>query len=226
MNLDIRKLYGVGEAKAAAYARLGITTVDDLLMHYPRGYEDRGNVRLLAECDGSEVKSSQLLTVATEPRSTRVKGRMTLLKFRAYDDSGICEITFFNQEYLKSAFVPGQTFRFYGKVEKKGTRYFMTSPAYEPWSESEILPPLVSVYSLTEGLSRKQVTKDVRSAMTLVASNGEWEDPLPEDIRRRQGLCLSSYALRNIHAPEDFAALAAAKKRLIFDEFFDFALGF
>ena len=48
---------------------------------------------------------------------------------------------------------------------------------------------------------------------------------LPEDIRRRNTLCLRSYALRNIHWPENFAALAAAKKRLIFDEFFEFALG-
>jgi ATP-dependent DNA helicase RecG len=60
--------------------------------------------------------------------------------------------------------------------------------------------------------------------MTLAATIGE-ADTLPEEIRKRNRLCTYSYALRNIHMPESFSALAAAKKRLIFDEFFSFALG-
>ncbi len=224
MRTDIKKLYGVGAVKAGAYARLGIYTVGDLLEHYPRGYEDRGTVRLLSECDGT-TKTAHLLTVATEARSARIRGRLSLLKFRAYDESGTCEITFFNQDYLKNVFAPGATFRFYGKVEKKGNRFSMTSPAYEPWSEQVELPPLIPVYPLTEGLTQKQIAKDMKSAMTVAACSEVGEDPLPEEIRRRHGLCLQTYALRNIHMPESFRALAAAKKRLIFEEFFTFALG-
>lgn len=224
MNTDIKKLYGVGPARAAAYARLDIRTVEDLLMHYPRGYEDRGDIHLLSECDGIG-KNAVMLTIATEPKSTRIRGRMSLLKFRAYDDSGICEITFFNQEFLKNVFTPGVTFRFYGKVEHKGSRYVMTSPAYEPVSENTTLPPLIPIYPLTEGLSQKQISKDMSAALRLSACLDTGEDPIPEEIRRRNGLCLESYALRNIHMPDSFSALAAAKKRLIFEEFFTFALG-
>ncbi len=224
MDTRIKKLYGVGEVRAAAYGRLGIATVGDLLRHYPRGYEDRGDIHLLSECDGVG-KNALILTVATEAKSARIRGRMTMLKFRAYDDSGVCEITFFNQEYLKNVFTPGATFRFYGRVEKKGNRYFMTSPAYEPYREDAMLPPLVPIYPLTEGISQKQISKDMKAAMTLAACSLNEEDPLPEELRRRQGLCLEAYALWNIHAPESFMALAAAKKRLIFDEFFTFALG-
>ena len=223
MNTDIGKLYGVGAVKKEAYARLGVHTVGDLLAHYPRGYEDRGNIRLLSESDG-ESKCAYLLTVATEPRSARIRGRMSLLKFRAYDDSGICEITFFNQEYLKNTFTVGATFRFYGKAELKGKSYSLTSPVFEPVLEGIELPPLVSVYPLTEGLSQKQIAKDVRSALVLAAAKNI-DDPLPEDIRKRNKLCPLAYALRNIHMPESFSALAAAKKRLIFDEFFTFAMG-
>lgn len=224
MNTSIKKLYGVGNVRAAAYAKLGISTVGDLLMHYPRGYEDRGDIRLLSECEG-EGKHALLLTVATEPKSTRIRGRLSLLKFRAYDDSGICEITFFNQDFLRNVFTLGATFRFYGKVERKAKRFALTSPAYEPYSEQVDLPPLVPIYPLTEGLSQKQIAKDMASALRLCAVRDAKEDSLPEQIRRRYGLCLESYALRNIHAPESFAALAAAKKRLIFEEFFTFALG-
>ena len=191
MNTDIKKLYGVGAVRAAAYARLDVYTVEDLLMHYPRGYEDRGDIRLLSECDGVG-KNALLLTVATEPKSTRIRGRMSLLKFKAYDDSGICEITFFNQDFLRTVFSPSTTFRFYGKVERKGNRYTMTSPAYEPAPDHVTLPPLIPIYPLTEGISQKQITKDIHAALRLCACGDTQEDPIPEEIRQRNKLCLES----------------------------------
>ncbi len=223
LHTDIRKLYGVGEVRAAAYARMGIHTVGDLLLHYPRGYENRGDVVLLSEADGVS-KSAHVLTVATEARATRIKGRMSLLKLRAYDESGVCQITFFNQDFLKNSFPVGATFRFYGKVERQGKGFSMSSPAFEPWGEDVVLPALVPVYPLTEGISRKQIAKDVKSALTIAAYAEKESDFLPEEIRRRVGLCTHAFALRNIHMPDNFVALAAAKKRLIFDEFFTFAL--
>ncbi len=222
-DTDIKKLYGVGEVRASKYRNMGIYTVGDLLLHYPRGYEDRGNIINITDGDGVQ-KSAYLLTVATQPRNVRIKGRMSLTKFRAYDDSATCEITFFNQEYLKNTFIPGNTYRFYGRIERKNGVYSMTSPAYEPWSEEAPPPSLVSVYPLTEGISQKQMAKDMRSALVLFETR-ECDDSLPEEIRKKYGLCLHSYAVRNIHMPESFSALAAAKKRLIFDEFFEFALG-
>ena len=223
LSTDIRKLYGVGEVRAAAYARMGIRTVGDLLEHYPRGYENRGDVIPLSEADGVS-KSAHILTVATEARATRIKGRMSLLKFRAYDESGICQITFFNQDFLKNSFPVGASFRFYGKVERQGKLYSMSSPAFDPIQDGVDLPSLVPVYPLTEGISRKQIAKDVASALTVAAYTEEECDFLPDEIRRRMGLCTHAYALRNIHRPESFVMLAAAKKRLIFDEFFTFSL--
>ena len=223
MSTHIQKLYGVGKVRADAYRRLGIGTVEDLLAHYPRGYEDRGNVRLLSEFEEGK-KTSHVLVIGTEPKSTRIRGRLSLLKFRAYDESGICEITFFNQEFLKNTFVVGESFRFYGKVEIKNRRYAMTSPAFEPIREGVELPSLLPVYPLTEGLSQKQIAKDVKAAMTLFAAKEEI-DPLPEEIRLRHRLSPIAFARKNIHIPDSFQALAAAKRRLIFDEFFTFSLG-
>ena len=223
MSVDIQKLYGVGRVRADAYRRLGIYTVEDLLSHYPRGYEDRGNVRPLSEFEEGK-KTSHILVIGTEPKSTRIRGRLSLLKFRAYDESGICEITFFNQEFLKNTFVVGETFRFYGKVEIKNKHYTMTSPSFEPVLSDKELPALLPVYPLTEGLTQKQIAKDMKAAMTLFAAKEE-EDPLPEEIRLRHRLSPIAFARKNIHTPDSFQALAAAKRRLIFDEFFTFSLG-
>ena len=207
---------------------VGIYTVEDLLYHFPRAYEHRGDIRALAESRLDAYKTGKarmatLLTVSTEPRVSRVKGRMTVLKFRAFDESGSCEITFFNQEFLRNTFSVGGVFRFYGRVEAAGKdRYTMTAPAFEPFVESRPLPPLYAVYPLTEGISNKMISDHIRqslAATTLV------EDPLPEFVRAAEGLCTLGYALRQIHAPEDFQSLHTAKRRLAFDEFFRFALG-
>ncbi|MBQ4111317.1 MAG: ATP-dependent DNA helicase RecG [Clostridia bacterium] len=228
LHTPIEALSGVGPTRKAAYNKMGVYTVEDLLYHFPRAYEHRGDIRALAESRDETYKMGKarmatLLTVSTEPRVTRVKGRMTLLKFRAFDESGSCDITFFNQEFLRNTFSVGGVFRFYGRVEAAGKdRYTMTAPAFEPFVESRPLPPLYAVYPLTEGISNKMLTDHVRQSLP---ATGMVEDPLPESIRAAEGLCTLGYALRQIHAPEDFQSLHIAKRRLAFDEFFRFALG-
>ncbi len=229
LHTPVSSLPQVGATRKAAYGRMGIHTVEDLLYHFPRAYEHRGDIRLLAEASEEPFKSgarmATVLTVSTEARVTRVKGRMTLCKFRAFDDrcDGTCEITFFNQDYLRNTFTVGAVFRFFGKVEQVGKdRYTMTSPAFEPYTESRPLPPLYPVYPLTEGISNKMIAGHI--AYSLPAASMV-EDPLPESVRAAEGLCALGYALRAIHAPTDFAELHRAKRRLAFDEFFRFALG-
>ena len=221
-NTPINALHGVGTVKAKAYAKLGIDTLYDLLFHFPRSYENRGNVKLLADCDGLS-KSSVILTVATAPKIARIRRGMNLLKFRAYDESGSCEITYFNQDYLKTAFPLGASFRFYGKVERVGNKFSMTSPSHEFYSDNLQLPDCTPIYPLSEGLSQKQVAQNTRLVLEMALK--ELNDYLPEKIRTQNKLIPLSDALKEIHAPTSYASLATAKKRLIFDEFFLFSLG-
>lgn len=228
LHTPIEALSGVGPTRKTAYNKMGIYTVEDLLYHFPRAYEHRGDVRALAESRDEAYRTGKarmatLLTVSTEPRVSRVKGRMTVLKFRAFDESGSCEITFFNQEFLRNTFSVGGVFRFYGRVEAAGKdRYTMTAPAFEPFVESRPLPPLYAVYPLTEGISNKMISDHIRQSLPATSLV---EDPLPESVRAAEGLCTLGYALREIHAPADFQSLHTAKRRLAFDEFFRFALG-
>ncbi|MDY4899153.1 MAG: ATP-dependent DNA helicase RecG [Eubacteriales bacterium] len=220
-RLSVRQLYGVGAVRAQAYARVGVETVEDLLFYFPRAYENRGDVSLLA-ATRDDIKSAVILTVATEPRSVRVRRGMDVLRFRAFDESGSCTITFFNQNFLKDKFPIGSVFRFWGRVERDGRGFAMSSPAYEPFIEDKPLPALYPVYPLTDGLSQKQLQKDIASAMTLIP---RLYDPLPDGIRHDNSLCTLGFALRNIHVPDDYQSLAIAKRRLIFDELFMFSLG-
>jgi len=221
----ITAISGVGKVKAEAYAKMGVTNIGELLMHYPRGYEDRADIRTLEEASTYAGKSALLLMIASEPRVHNIRRGMSLLKFRAYDESGSAEITFFNQNYLKNTFILGSEFRFYGAVEKKGKKYFLSSPDYEEYREDRQMLSLMPVYSLTEGISRKQIMKDVKTAVEGTVTEGAVIDILPEPLRADNRLCTLSYALKNIHFPDSYIALAAAKKRLIYDEFLTFALG-
>ena len=226
LTSSVTALPGVGRVRAQAYARLGVSTVEQLLYHFPRAYENRGNIVTLATAPEGE-KCAVLLTVATEPKVSLIRRGMSLLKFRAYDDSGTAEITYFNQDYLKKTFILGATYRFYGKVERfsggRVKQFTLSSPVAEPWDEEKPLPALYPVYPLTEGLSQKQIAQNIAAGMALTARNRG--DVLPDDIRHEMGLATLSYALRNIHTPEDLPSLAIAKRRLIFDEFFRFSLG-
>ena len=218
----ITSLHGVGAVKAKAYSKLNIENLHDLLYHFPRAYENRGDIKSLSECDGIS-KNAVILTIATFPKISRIRRGMNLLKFKAYDDSGMCEITFFNQDYLKDAFPHGTSFRFYGKVEKSGNKFSMSSPAYEILLESVELSDFNPVYSLSDGLSQKQIIQNITQTLQLSAT--EAIEYLPDEIRFQNKLLTLGTALKEIHLPTSYAALANAKKRLIFDEFFLFSLG-
>ena len=221
-DASVKVLSGVGPARVKAYARLGIDTVNDLIYHFPRAYENRGDIKLLSECVPGN-KAALEMVVGTVPKKTMIRRGMTLLKFTAFDESGTCEITFYNQNYLADKFPLGATFRFYGQVEKVGKRYKMNTPSYEMVVEGEGLKPLVPVYPLTEGISKNRIAADIELAMSIIAP--ELDDYLPDDIRRKYKLCTLPFALRTIHNPTDYESVTRAKRRLVFDEFFTFALG-
>ena len=219
---SVSSLSGVGKTRAAAYERLGIRTLGDLLSHYPRAYENRGDIKTLFEASMRGGKCAVVLTVASECKRAQIRRGMTLLKFRAYDESGTAEITFFNQDFLRDKFPLGSTFRFYGRVERSGRGFAMSSPVYEYFDESAPPAALVPIYRMTEGLTQKQVAANVSSA--LDACYGEIEDYLPPETVEKHRLPSLRFAIKNIHRPEDYRSLAAAKRRLVFDEFFTFAL--
>ncbi len=220
----ITVLPGVGKVRAEHYAKLGIETIGDLIAHYPRAYENRAEIRTLREArrDG---KTALILTVATEPRVVRLRSHKSFLKFRAFDDSGVCEMVYFNQDYLKNVFRIGTVFRFWGRVEPKGKNGFqMSSPVAEPWTPGAVLPPFCAVYRLTEGLTGKQIAKDLENAFRLL-EEAPAEDPLPREIREARHLLLLWQAEKLIHEPATQPELEAARRSLVYREFFDFSLG-
>ncbi len=219
---DIKALKGIGPAKAEAFARMGVFNVYDLLLHLPRGYEDRGNIRTLAEgVDGSS--SSFLLTVGSVPKTARIRRGMSITKFRVFDESGTAEAVFFNQEFIKNVFEVGALFRFTGKLIANRGVYQLTAPKYEAVKEGAPLPDLYPVYPLTEGITTGVLRKSLQTAVTEALPYVT--DYLPEDIRRKYKFPTLQTAIKRLHFPTDMGEIRSSLRRLAFDDFFLFALG-
>ena len=102
LSTDVRYIKGVGEQRAKALARLGVRTLGDLLNYFPRAYEDRTAVRPIAELALDETACVRAM-VAAEPRLTRVRRGLDLVKLRIVDESGSADVTFFNQSCPRPA---------------------------------------------------------------------------------------------------------------------------
>ena len=219
----VSALPGIGPERARAFARMGVRTLRDLLWHFPRAYENRGDVRLLRDGATDGEKNAFSLTVATEPRTALIRRGMSVTRFRAFDESGSVEVVFFNQNYVRDIFHTGAAFRFFGALSLSRSGLQLTGPAYEPILPDRPLPAFVPRYPLCEGLSSKIVEKAVLTAARALLPT--LPDPLPEDIRRKEGLPALSYALMSVHAPVSEEAMRAGLRRLIFDELFCLSLG-
>ncbi len=222
IDSPVGELSGVGATRQKQLGKLGVGTVKDLIYLFPRAYEKRGDVKLLSNVE-FDKSQSLILTVASEVKSTALKRGLTISKFRAFDDSGSCEIVYFNSQYVKDVFHVGSVFRFYGRLTLSKRQVQMTNPSYEPVIYNEPLPDLIPIYPLTEGISSKFIDKITRIAINEVLS--DIDDHLPDDIRIKNSLPVLSYALRNIHFPESEEALMKSISRLAFDEMLTFGIG-
>lgn len=218
LSSPLTALKGVGEKRQKVYAKLGITNIGELLEHYPRGYLDlTGSLSIK---DASDEHPCAVRATVTQKSPTRpIRKGLTVSKVRATDMERDLLITFFNAKYTVEALEIGEEYIFYGDFTRRMTGGEMNSPVVIKTEESGFLPQ----YPLTEGLSSKMVSAQMKTALENCGSL--IKETLSTDILEKYDLCSKAEAIRNIHFPSDEKALEKAKKRLIFEEFLAFTLG-
>ncbi|MCB6994469.1 ATP-dependent DNA helicase RecG [bacterium 210820-DFI.6.37] len=206
-------LKGVGPKKAAALEKLGIRTIGDLLLFFPRDYQDRRK-----SCGISELEEEKPVCVwgrvELVVKDPFRRGRRQILRVLISDGSGKLEILFFNAAYLASQFRKGSSFIFYGKPVWNHGKPQMIHPDFSP-AEKGMTQGILPVYPLVLGLSQKDMRNWQKAALSGLSGIQEY---LPEDIIRRNRLCGLDYAISNIHFPKDRQPLLEGKYRMIFDE--------
>ncbi|MCF2663525.1 ATP-dependent DNA helicase RecG [Oscillibacter valericigenes] len=222
LNTDIRSIKGIGEQRAKALNKLGIATLRDLISWFPRKYDDRRQARRIADLVPGESACVAAM-IAAEPKVSHIRKGMDLVKVRAVDESGVLDITFFNQTWLKNQLIQGETYIFYGKAEGNLLRKTMASPIVEREGRGEFTGRIVPIYPLTAGVSQLILSRSIRQGLDACADI--LPDVLPDEVRQDHHLCRIGYAYENIHFPEDETALDLARRRLAFEELFFFTIG-
>ena len=215
-------LKGIGPAKAKLFAQLNIFTLEDLICHFPRGYEDRTQLVPIAHLQ-PEVSACFRAMVMNTPRTTHVRKGLDLTKVQVADATARLNLTFFNNRFAAEQLRYGEEYVFYGAVTGDFIGYNMTNPVFErledaPVTTRRILP----VYPLTAGLTNAAMLRAVRLAMAVCDAP---EEIIPPDIRERYGILPAERAYAAIHEPENLQEAEQARKRLIFEEFFVFSAG-
>lgn len=215
-------LPGVGDVRSKQLEKLGIKTLRDLVFHFPRAYEKRGDIIPLSHFN-IEKSCSFILTVSCEVTQVTIKRGLTISKFRAFDESGSCEVVFFNAPFVKNVFHIGSEFRFFGKPSLQKNKIQLVNPQYEPYVKGIALPDYTPIYPQTEGLSSKQLDKLIKTAINEVLP--QIKDPIPDYLRLDANLSTLTYSILNAHFPANDEALTKALTRLAFDEMFYFGIG-
>ena len=217
----LRRVLGDASAKALA-SGLGITTVGDLLRHYPRRYAERGVLTPLNELSADDYVTvmAEIAKVEVVPMRQR-KGKM--VKVVVTDGSGKLHLTFFNQAWRGKQLSAGMRGLFAGKVGVFRGQRQLTNPQTQlldddnDAADESMLTGLIPVYPATTKFPSWNIAKAVRVALD-VAEVGD--DPLPAEVRQRQGLLSLADALRFVHLPDEWAQVQRAQERLKFEEAF------
>lgn len=242
---SVRYVAGVGPKLAVKFQKLGVETAMDLLRYYPRRYIDRSTVSPINKLKlGAEV--TVIGTVVKVDKKFTPRQHKKILTVDITDGAGYLSAVWFNNWWHADKMPPGTEVSFSGKVVFGYGRLQMSNPAYdilgndereegkkgigeegretgtkgieEGWNTGRIIP----LYSASSEIATNTIRRIIANLLDSILG---LPDPLPEQFRRARGLVPLDAAVRQIHLPDDMSAAVAARRRLIYDEFFYLELG-
>jgi ATP-dependent DNA helicase RecG len=226
LESPVRFLKGVGPARAGKLAKLGIETVEDLLWHFPRRYEDRRELTSLASLEQGKYHSILARVVSIEKKRTRRKN-MTLTIALLTDGTSLAQAVWFNRKGLDKILRPGSRASFYGKAENWRGILQVNNPEFEVLDEEETpenTGAIVPIYPGTQGLFQRWIRDLVKRTLTLMSD--KLEEVLPPETVEKHGFIPLQQAVSQMHFPSDEKLWREARRRLAFEEFFFLQLAF
>ncbi len=216
LTAAVSSLKGVGKISSGILSAAGIKTVGHLLLHKPRGYEDRQAAIPLASAGSGGTVNTVVTVVAHEYIG---HGRNATLKIIVEDETTRAALVCFGRNFLRGTLLPGKRYFLYGQFAHRFGELQASVFETEPHSESptafgHILPVYPLFGNLTQGFFRKAMG----NALNLYAA--DLENELPEKMRAKYGLVSKSDAITSIHFPKNTSNVHRAIKTLCFEEFY------
>jgi len=214
--MEITYLKGVGPKRAELYAKLGITTAEQLLRLFPRDYIDFTRSVKIRELQPGE---SGVFRAAVDRKNAPFSQYAKMAVYKALLTDGESEITavFFNTKFTFDKLELYKEYLFYGKISGDLINLQVNTPLFLPVDKTG----LFAKYPLTAGLSRDIVSKNIATALEII----KVEERLPESVIKKYSLLSADEAIRKIHFPKSREEYQSARKRLVFEELLSLKLG-
>ena len=222
LDQPVTVVSGISTAYQGRLRRLGVETLRDFLLLYPRKHKDLSQVTPVAQLQPGEETTvrGRVTGVSLEKTSRR---NFTLTRATLIDEGGgVLPLVWFNQPWVRGRLPVDEEVYVAGEIAwRRGP--VMENPEYElasgvPRNAARIVP----IYPLTEGLTSRWLRNKVQELLPLA---GQLEEFLPAEIRSRRSMPDRATAVREVHFPESWASLEAARRRLAFEEMFLMQLG-
>lgn len=216
---SVSEILNVGNHRERILNNMNIYTIKDLIEYFPRGYEDRSNIRKISDLVVGEFNTF-IGSVARSAENTTAK-RLIITNVKIKDETGKVNVVWFNQPYMKDVLKSGCKYIFTGKYKKDFNKSEVVSPEYEKVTdENNCLSGgrITPVYVLTFGISQKILRSIIKD--TLDKTYMKFYDFIPFEIRKKYHLCERGFAITNIHFPQNNESFFIARHRLVFEEFF------
>lgn len=221
INDSISVLKGVGPKKVEIFRDMGIVTIEDLALYFPKSYEDRRTVTPISELKAGSDFLIQARLVNKRIGANRFN-KKTPLVLNVSDDSGMLEVIFFNGYFLNKLFDIGKEYVFYGRVTENLDRLQILHPEFTIAGSNDDVREIIPVYSLRQGLSQKEMRRMQRDIKLVYSSIKEW---IPKDIVEKNKLASLDFAISNMHFPSNAKKVLQSRYRLVFDELFTLETG-
>lgn len=215
LKQNVQYVKSVGPAKVSLLNSLNIYTLEDLLTHFPREYEDRTKFKNISELINGEDVSIEA-RVVSEVNINRIRKNMAIIKTIVEDDTGRCVLTWFNQTYIKQQIKRGETYKFFGKVVQEGNHIEIRNPVFDTIENSKNTGKIMPIYPSTYKLSQTAFRQAIQNALNMV--NNKMKETLPEYLLAEYNLIGIEESLNQIHFPKNIDSRIQARKRLVFEE--------
>lgn len=219
LGSSVQTIKGVGPETAKKMAKLGVGTVNDLLMFWPRRYEDYSEVLPIVDIEpGAVTVKAKIESI----KGKRVRRGMHITEAVIRDESSAIRVVWFNQPYRMKYFKAEKEYFFSGLYDFSFNRYVLQNPAVEEAKDfTTNTARIVPVYPQTKGLDSREIRKALSEVVSMFQ---ELPETLPEWIIEQNTYLSFAEAAFQLHWPEDKKKLEAAQTRIGFEEVFAYVL--